>query len=273
MGTNLMMVGTRGGTSAPECAAFEAQWRAPVVADEMKRLGLERPEQLGALFIGDAAYVQHIAGSTPPLIDDRPAVLRAPDPTDVVGVHGHHRRHRRGPIAVLGQDTITRMWPAALRLESLGAFEFQAMANAHFGGAALAPRNNWDDIHRLLTGSSLSTPVLWALGTDTDLQAAADKVRARAPEDPFLQYQFGLRLISERRYADAVAPLVQAARGGDQQIQRQTVRLVVYALCMANRVPDAREFVRAFFATSPGAASDPFWAWMATTFDLRLAAD
>src|SRR5690349_25090744 len=61
-GTNLMMVGAReigGGASEQE---FRAQWSTPAIVPEMKRLGLERPEQLGALFIGDATFIRALLG-------------------------------------------------------------------------------------------------------------------------------------------------------------------------------------------------------------------
>ena len=56
-GTNLMMAGTRPlrpGQAPVSEEQFTRQWNTPTIAEEMKRLGIERPEQLGALFIGDA---------------------------------------------------------------------------------------------------------------------------------------------------------------------------------------------------------------------------
>lgn len=270
MGTNLMMVGTRGTHSPPSPAAFGHQWTVPVVAAEMKRLGLERPEQLGALFIGDADYLRQLVEGSPALVDDRPAVLKAPVPNApseftriIADTEGARSRFWTSAL-------IKRLWPQDLLRASLGYFEFQAIANAHFAGNVSA---GWDDVQRVLSGSSLSTPVLWRLGTDTDIRDAADRARPRALADPFLQLQLGLHLISERRYAEAVEPLIQAAHTDDRQMQVQTVRLVAYALCLANRPRDAREFARAFFASSPGAAGDPFWPWLERTFDFQIATD
>lgn len=273
MGTNLMMVGTRRTAGSTSSERFGAQWRLPLVAEEMKRLGFERPEQLGALFIGDSTYLRQIVNGSEPLIDDRPAVLQAPipgEPSEFPGIiadtAGARSRFFASPL-------IRRLWPEEVRRASLGFFEFQAMANTHFSGNAASAAAVWDDMHRLLTGSTLSTPVLWTLGTDADVQVAAEQLRPRAPEDGFLQFERGLGLIAERRYEEAVDSLVRAARGGDRQMQLQTVRLVAYALCMSNRIQDAREFTRAFLSSSPGAAADPFWPWMEKTFHVRIVAD
>ena len=56
-GTHLMMAGSRDARGPVSEEEFGRQWRDPAVAAEMERLGVERPEQLGALFIGDAGYL------------------------------------------------------------------------------------------------------------------------------------------------------------------------------------------------------------------------
>jgi spermidine synthase len=77
-GTNLMMVGGRAVQRGVPEQLFRAQWSTPVIAAEMKRLGVERPEQLGALFIGDAAFIQSLVRDAPPLTDDNPKLIDAP---------------------------------------------------------------------------------------------------------------------------------------------------------------------------------------------------
>src|SRR6185503_13301634 len=76
-GTNLMIVGSRRDDSAEAHGSISAQdfvrqWNVPTVAAEMKRLGVERPEQLGALFLGDAAFIHALVGDARPLTDDDP---------------------------------------------------------------------------------------------------------------------------------------------------------------------------------------------------------
>ena len=53
--------------SESEMGDFRAQWSTPPIAAEMKQLGFERPEQLGALFLGDAAYVRSLVADASPL--------------------------------------------------------------------------------------------------------------------------------------------------------------------------------------------------------------
>src|SRR5215813_1073342 len=79
------MMGTRGtrGPVSPE--RFAAQWQDPAVGAELRELGIERPEQLGALFLGDAAEIARLTAGAAPLIDDRPARVMAQGPFDFRG--------------------------------------------------------------------------------------------------------------------------------------------------------------------------------------------
>ncbi len=78
VGTNLMMVGTRDARGGASDEQFRAQWNTPAIATEMKRLGIERPEQLGALLIGDAVLIHALIDEAPALTDDNPKLIDAP---------------------------------------------------------------------------------------------------------------------------------------------------------------------------------------------------
>jgi hypothetical protein len=54
---------------------FARQWRDPVVGPDLRSLGIERPEQLGALFMADAGDLREMARDVPPLSDDYPRRL------------------------------------------------------------------------------------------------------------------------------------------------------------------------------------------------------
>ena len=77
IGTQLMMVGTRNARGPVTEDQFNRQWLDPKVGDEMRRLGFERPEQLGALFIGDAEYLGALTSDSPALVDDDPKLVEA----------------------------------------------------------------------------------------------------------------------------------------------------------------------------------------------------
>ncbi|MFP8873540.1 MAG: spermidine synthase, partial [Myxococcota bacterium] len=83
-GLDWMLVGSRDAEGQPSASAFALQWEDPVVGAQLRELGIEVPEQLGALFIADAEQLDAWVGDTPPLADDRPGRLASGSVTDPV---------------------------------------------------------------------------------------------------------------------------------------------------------------------------------------------
>jgi hypothetical protein len=287
-GTHLMMVGTRDAADAVSEQDFARQWREPRVAAEMRRLGLEQPEQLGALFIGDADYLRSLIGRAAALTDDRPKLIEAPFSSpdaqqtlllSVTDTSAARARFEKSPF-------ITRLWPATTRTASLPFFEGQDAINSHMYGNLLQRPSAIHEVHRLLTASSLSTAVQWRLGSNADIQQVLDVATPEELADPFLQFHLGIRLLSERRYAAAAeafsraetvtervsAP--QAASTGDNAFA-----LHMYALCMAGECGRAQLLIREPWlqslrdrGVSPESMANsplpPFWMWMKETFGI-----
>ena len=283
-GTHVMLVGTRDAAAVSE-ALFSRQWTDPRVASEMARLGLERPEQLGALFIGDADYLRDLARDAPPLTDDYPKRLEAPavprSADDALLAELADPASARQRFAT--SRFIARVWPAPLRAASLPFFDAQSVINAHmYGGAASSAI---DEVHTILTTTPLSAPALWRLGSNADIQTAVERAPPGAQADPLMQFHLGLRRLSERRYADAADALGRAALPGTSPGPRAAstadtaFALQMYALCMSGQCGLAQERIRAPWLQAledQGIAADagrnaplpPFWTWMNDTFGI-----
>jgi spermidine synthase len=232
-GTNLMMVGTRNANGPVPEEQFVRQWNDPVVAAEMTRLGFERPEQLGALFIGDADYLKELIAGARALVDDDPKLIGAPidSPEEVTRLFlrftdtaESRARFRRSPL-------IARLWPARLLVESLPYFEFQDIINAYFDGNHVP---TLDVVRHILTDTSLKTLVLWCLGSDSDSQEIVASADAGTLTQPDVQFHLGVQLMAERRYAAAVEPLRQAEASPVLHDSAAPLRIV--ALCMSGQI-------------------------------------
>lgn len=281
-GTHLMMVGTRRAAGPVSEHEFARQWRDARVAAEMRQLGFERPEQLGALFIGDAGYLRRLIGPLPALTDDAPKLIEAPFSSseaqeglirDVADTAAAKARFETSPL-------IARLWPQPLRKTSLAYFEFQDAINRHMYGSLLAgPSNAIDEVHRILTGSSLTAPVLWRLGSNSDIQNVVARATPEQQTDSLLQFHLGIRSISERKYGEAIVPLRRAqeqtgpaSTPGAAPSADNAFALQIYALCMSGLIEEAQELMRAAWAQSlrdrgvSDAPLPPFWMWMKDTF-------
>jgi spermidine synthase len=272
-GTNLMMAGTRNTAGPVSDDQFIRQWNDPAVSVEMKRLAFEQPEQLGALFIGDAVYIKDLVGNSRPLVDDDPKLIQAPVSSQenvnrlfesLTDVAAAKERFRNSAL-------IKRLWPERMLNATLPYFEFQEMINANLYLNRFQRARGFEDIHTLLTRSSLAAPVLWRLGSDSDVQKVIAEAGIAELRQPMVQLHTGIRLISERRYAAAVEHLSLAQQL--PEIRNRAFGLQIYALCMSGQTRQAQHLVRTLqVSTDKGAAGEPvpFWVWMKNKFGLDV---
>jgi len=156
------------------------------------------------------------------------------------------------------------LWPAELIAQSLPYFDIQATINRVMRDGP-DPLGHIDELHRLLTQSSLRRPPLWALGSDDAQQEAADVV-----EDPtgMADYIHGIRALVARQYPAAVEAFALAEKSG---LQLPTLRpLLAYTLCLSDQRDLARRLAR---AVPPPHGQEHFWSWLDATFGLRRDGD
>jgi spermidine synthase len=272
MGTNLMLAGTRGASEPSSITSFVRQWSEPRVAPELRQLGFEHPEQLGALFIADGPDLRVLVSGADALVDDHPKLIDAPasNSGEWMAFVGSVTDERAAAARFARSAFIRRLWPRAMIAATQPYFEYQALINAHFFGIASGHAPGWSDVHDLLTRSDLQAPVLWDLGSDADLQRAIAAATSDHPDDPIVQLHLGLRRLALRDYEGALEPLQRAVDGIDDHAARQhAIRVLAYVLCRVGDFDDARAFVGSFGDSWPPA--DPFLHWIQETFPLGLS--
>jgi spermidine synthase len=270
---DLMLVGSHHARGPFDAAAFSKPWTTPGLEARLREVGFEAPEEIGATFVGDAAYLHTLTADTPPLLDDFPQrLLPSPsrpslsDPryaTDST-VADRFRRvidPERARELFTSSPLIRRLWPDELIQRSLPAFGYQRIINRVIleGGQ---PLRQIDDLDFLLTQTTLRTLPLWVLGSDDVKARIADTSKEQTGS---VKYARALRALTGRDYASAAALFADAARLG---LEGATVRpLRVYALCRAGQVETARALAGTLAAGTPD--EQHFWAWMTAAFGVR----
>ena len=147
-------------------ATFAAAWsRARALHARLREVGLEEPEQIGATFIGDAAFLRELSKDAP-AAGRRFSAAASAVPGAAVAVRsalpfrpGCRRDCTRRTLdpsrardAFAGSDFIKRLWPPSLVAGSLQRFDEQRMINRVLweGGR---PLMQIEDLHSLLTRS------------------------------------------------------------------------------------------------------------------------
>jgi predicted membrane-bound spermidine synthase len=268
-GYDLMMVGTRGAQGPVSADHFAAQWDDPVVGPELRELGFERPEQIGALFIEGADDLRAQTRETPVLSDDWPRRItaqgefpeRIPDEYLAwLDVDAARERFEQSEL-------VARLWPEGLREAARYEFAAQDLINRAGRASRVSLEESIGLLHRILEADELRMPVLWALGSDADIQrviAEADEAqRAR----PAAWFHLGAGHLAGRRYDEAARAFARAE--GHPAWGREASRLRAYALCRSGRCDEATELARERHARAGSPDRLPaFWAWMRDTFGL-----
>jgi predicted membrane-bound spermidine synthase len=237
-----VMVGSRGATGPGSEQRFTEQWRDPVVAPEMKALGFETPEQLGATFIADAQQIDELIRDAFPLTDNRPKRLSlrraGPDARrqyrEWTDTYATQRRFAES-------SWIRTLWPASLARATLGYFKYQRVANMQ---VFPDDSNVLSIIDRLLADPKLRTASLWLMDSSVEHERIAARRVAEGNEQGLSRY-LGAAALADREYERAADHFARDA----EVFPQLTEPLRVYSLCKAGRAQEARAVARRFAAT------------------------
>jgi len=270
---DLMMVGTRHATGPVAEETIRAAWRIPSLQARLSEVGFERPEQIGATFIGDATFVKELVAATPPLTDDFPhrlvptpsrPSLSAPSSANDSAASARLQRvidPERTREAFRSSSFVRGLWPADLIEKSAPFFTWQRVINRVIwdGGR---PLMQIEDLHAVLTQTTLRTLPLWILGSDDVKEGIAERSKTQTSET---EYARGLRALSGRDYNGAATAFFNTEQQG---LRAPTIRaLLVYSLCLADRLDDARQFSRGLDVHN--LEEQHFWEFIGKTFGVK----
>jgi spermidine synthase len=261
-----ILLGTRGGLSRADDADFRSQWSDPVVSKRLREIGVEVPEQLGALFMLDTPELQLIRRAVAPLDDDRPGQLGQ----DVVGVGHVSKDHlplmdvRRGRQAFASSEFIRRHWPAKLRYATDAWFPYRGVAHRSFLGDRRTMLEKMPELHNLLTETPLVTNVVWLLGTSGPEIEASHRAREAGNPDPQIDMILGKAALAHRDF-DRAADFFGRVRAQNEGA-KQPLYLEIFALEMAKRHEEAGRLVTQHLRAGPRHPESRYQSFLERTF-------
>ena len=131
-------------------------------------------------------------------------------------------------------------------------------------GSLVAQSLALDDVHRVLTGSTVGTPVMWRLASNADVQQVVANATPDELMNPLLQYHLAIRQLSERNYRRAADAFEQAMQA--PEVRDNAFVLYIYALCMSGQRAKAQAISHEAFTASGVSSLPPIWIWMKETF-------
>jgi hypothetical protein len=237
------------------------------VGPELRALGFEKPEQLGALFIADAAVLADLTRGVAPLTDDQPKRLSARRPDHPEQTFAPWMDTDLAAAKFADSILIRRLWPESLREATRPWFAMQAIINGHHLRET-ASTSRFERVHRVLAESDLRTLPLWLMFSDEFEQRIVERAAARGVDDWQIPYHRGARAMADRDYAEA-ARLFEEARGKKGALgEVDDWRML--ALCLAGRSSEAEALGRRI-ADSPRASSErpANWRYLERKFGIE----
>jgi spermidine synthase len=212
-GLEWMLAGSSGPPRAVDEERFARAWSDPVIGPQLRAIGVESPEQLGATFLADADQLREWLGPGDALVDDRPQRITNSSRREVV-------EYVRFMAAAAARERFARsrwvaaVWPPALRARTDAQFTWQRIVNGQLLSVyEPAARPGLDALRSVLQRPDLRTLSAWLLDSSPREQAILEDAVARGatalPAGPM-----AVRSLLAGDHA-AAAPLLEAAARGE----------------------------------------------------------
>jgi spermidine synthase len=259
---NWMLMGSRNAKWATSEAEFRVRWESLRASREDHALGVEVPEQLGAMFLGDSQTLQEWTSGIAPLqdgypkrlVDDPPSTLDYDALREWMRPEEARRQFRESAF-------ISKAWPAGLRARTDRFFEYDGIVQKVFlqqYGSPPTVNETIRIIDSLLAVPGLEMLPAWLLGAHGDYLAVIDR-NPDLNDRAISLHMRGRRAIGRRRFEEA-SRLFRSLEAPTAE----SLFLDAYASAMAGDEASAA----AILARNEALYPDMPWAWLAERFEM-----
>jgi hypothetical protein len=257
-GYDWVLAGTNGATAPPE-AAFAALWGEARSAVDLRDIGVERPEQLAALFIADAVQLAKWTAGALPLVDDQPSRLgRGSIGPDDLAAYRALQQPEACAARFGASALVLRLWPPGLRERAFDWFAWQGVFNRDY--EAPARPTALAELWAVLEATPLRTLPLLQLDSEPRIRATARKRHVEGGVHPALAFHLGAAALADRDYEAAARFFAAAREEGNALHSPQLLRAL--ALGLAGRRGEALAAALAVPADSVPAHARPWREWL-----------
>jgi predicted membrane-bound spermidine synthase len=230
---NWTLLGSRGGIAPIDADSLGRQWRNPAAAAELRTIGVESPEALGALFIADAKQLRNLTDRAPPVRDAFPLRIHNwISPVQNVGSFLQYQDSGDSRSRFLQSEWIKRVWPEELRHETLRQFRTTGFLDRSFGhGAARDESVRLRILHATLETSELETLPLLVLSEDPLKVQIAERRGDEVPASAEVELTLANGALARRAWSEAAAHYRAAVSLGAEFGRPR--HLALYAHCRA----------------------------------------
>jgi predicted membrane-bound spermidine synthase len=263
---NWMLMGSRDANWATSEFDFLERWETLRASREDHALGVELPEQLGAMFLGDSESLRAWTVGVPPLQDGYPKRL-VDDPPSKQDYDALREWMRPEDARARFRESafISAAWPRPLRDRMDAFFEYEGIINKvflrHFGNRPTVDQTI-QTIDSVMAVPGLEMLPTWLLGAHGDYLRVIDR-NPKLLDRPISLHMRGRRAIGLRRFDEASQLFRRLASP-----TAESLFLDAYATAMGGDLPRAADIV----ARNQSLHPDVPWSWLVERFGLEETA-
>src|SRR6266566_3643431 len=232
-----IMLGIKGRDRAVKEEEIGRLWRDPAISADLNLIGLEVPQELGALFLMDGDEIDRVTRGIAPLTDIYPKRL-TDEHWDEQASHRFALTYMDAASAVhrfLGSPLISRIGPETSNESLESCFIFR---EARYRCGIVGRCNKLAELDIYLRHSPLRTPVLEALGSDEFRLAIAERVSGKSDIPPPQTLPDLIAGALARRNIDGAIRLLESEKDRGVSSLNDTF-LLTYLYCLNGSVHKA----------------------------------
>jgi spermidine synthase len=268
---DLVMVGTRNLQKRTTVDEFSRQWHDPIVAPELRALGFEMPEQMGAMLLADTDYLAHdFLRDSLPLTDNYPMRL-VTDHLVATDQSSNYSYWAAIPDQFENNATINKLWPETLKTKTKQYLQYQRIITEALYADIGFPYPYFPYLHEVLAKSSLKFPVLLMMGSDSDSQRNLAKALSTGLPEEAVLYPLAIKALSERNYllAEKLLAKYQELHPNNIIMSRQVYYFRIYLSLLMRNKEQAKNLTKKLFSlygSEEVSRNKIFWEWIERTF-------
>src|SRR5215470_9425190 len=214
-------------------------WNDPTTGADLRTIGIEVPQQLGALFLMDGDEIDRITHNLAPLTDNYPKRL-TDRPWDDEANHRFALTYFTAPAAVqrfVQSSLVKQLWPETLNSSAADMESFFTVRQTRYLSETIGS-NKLAELDLYLRQSRLRIPVLEVLGSDALRVAIAGRVAKGSPTPPLeVMRDLMAGALAQRNIERAIQLLENEKNGGD--FNADDTFLLAYLYCLNGSVDKA----------------------------------
>ncbi len=198
IGLEWMLMGSRGGIAPVSRERFSRLWSDPRTGRELRRIGVDEPERMVALFMADAPLLRDVTARVAPVADNYPRRISSQLPNlRAEPLFAWFMDPVRSRLRLESSPWIASILPPALIGASGKRFRERGMLDAAMNPELRAEDSSlWSDLAELLRGTDLTVLPQWLLDSEARMGEIASR---KDVADPLAAEHQAIEALVQRR--------------------------------------------------------------------------